>query len=140
MAQLSVSRLDQLEQQCLSWSGAPLSAAVYLPLLSDPNIKHTGKTKSGFQRGGNNSESTSKRRELFLKTHEKPVIDANEKRMSTSSWYSASGHTYHTSGQTLKLPERLRDMVSSAVSRMELLVSRCVIINTPAEKSPPLCN
>ena len=103
--QLSLSRLDQLEQQCLSWKGAPLSAAVYLPLLlqQQPDASRGGGAGGGDASGGGGSGGGDWR-------HSKPGMVAPD-------WYSPSG-------PTLQLPQHLRDAVAAAVARLDALVER----------------
>ena len=136
--QLSLSRLDQLEQQCLSWRGAPLSAAVYLPLLFSEQgnawDRSTGSTKNaGVREGRGGNESTgfvSMRNQRWLLTDAGAPLGLDAAHTSTNSWYKPSG-------PTLNLPERLRDAIYSAISRMDSLVTKWVSVGpmwSPAER------
>ena len=119
--QLSLTRLDQLEQQCLSWSGgAPLSAAVYLPILLLPKELSRGRNLSSIY-----PPSTLGKAGAGISGSEWGVPDSEslpQRSSTTGSSSLPSGYTQ--SGATLGLPVRLQREVADAVSLVESFVSR----------------
>ena len=136
--QLSLSRLDQLEQQCLSWRvgrrgtsaavGAPLSAAVYLPLLATPGEFRGGSPRnSSFLFGG--SQGRARRGMHQSAAHNGK--GSNMVRVSAPGGGAGSAPVdapvwYTPSGATVELPRRLQEQVAAAVTRVDGFVNRCV--------------
>ena len=120
--QLSLTRLDQLEQQCMSWSGgAPLSATVYFPIVQLPNELSRGSNismtlpSSTSGKAGAAGISGSGRR--FVLGSESLLQKGSTKASSLPSGY-------YQSGATLELPVRLQREVAHAVSLVEDFASR----------------